>query len=621
MGAVPARRVLLFLVLGGLLARVIYLAQVAALPFFQDPMGDSARYLERADEILAGDIVGSRAFFYGGTLYPYLLAAFTLVFGRNLFPICLAQVVMGACLGPLLYRIALQAVVPVESARIVGLLAASLCLFYGPLAFLEADLLMSSWALLFLMGAAYLLLDGLGRAAEGRGALTFALAGLGIGLAVSDRPNLIALVPAALVWQAIFSPRPARARAVSALAIGAAVVPAVVAGLNYASSGRCVLLTTSTGINFYIGNHPGARGTFDEPWSRSDTHFTALHTDLEESSRLMAARLSGADLGAVEASSFWLGRGLAFLRENPGEALVLYVRKLQLFWNAVEIPNHLNFSFIRSHAPALWLMPLGFGVIGPLALFGLGSSSSRHLLTRPALVLLALLILVPMVTLLPFFIADRYRAPVMPPLILLSACGLFDLGRRLRDGQRRWRAAAALASVLLLGLVVHHRLAQFDTSRDFWLLAQAYKKQGNLPKAARSYERALEVAPENAVLHNNLGVVYGQMGKMELAEARYRRAIAIDPDLLFPVKNLGLLLIGRGETQESFGMLVRAQSGEPEDIDVARALSVLYLGRGDGDQARRLARKVLALQEDDPTALGVIEAGSASRRESDPGSR
>src|SRR5262245_16918275 len=85
------RKPLLYLLLLGLLARVLYLGEVYSLPFFQDPVGDSARYLERARAILAGDFVGDRPFFYGGIFYPYLLAVNLKVFGSNLYPMCLAQ--------------------------------------------------------------------------------------------------------------------------------------------------------------------------------------------------------------------------------------------------------------------------------------------------------------------------------------------------------------------------------------------------------------------------------------------------------------------------------------------------------------------------------------------------
>src|SRR5207247_1525324 len=118
----------------------------------------------------------------------------------------------------------------------------------------------------------------------------------------------------------------------------------------------------SGGINLYIGNHPGATGAYDEPWADRDAQFAARHTELEEASIRMASTLAGRDLTPEQASGLWAGKALAFVSGHPGEAAKLTLRKALLLLNAQEIPNHLNFSFLRRHAPALWSMPVGLGV-------------------------------------------------------------------------------------------------------------------------------------------------------------------------------------------------------------------------------------------------------------------
>jgi len=268
-----AKRVLLYLVLAGLLVRVVYLGEVSALPFFHDPVGDSARYLDRAREIAAGDMVGDRPFFYGGMLYPYMIALDLLVFGENLYPICLAQALAGCALAWVIHALVLAGArtgggtTPVRAAAVA---AAALALFYGPFAFLEADLLMISWTLLLLMSAALLLVKAAGeetREGRGRRIAWIGTAGLCLGLAASERPNLVALLPALAIWVLLCVPAPSRFPGMLALLAGGGVVLAGVTAINHAASGRWIPLTTSSGINFYIGNNPGARGTFDEPWT------------------------------------------------------------------------------------------------------------------------------------------------------------------------------------------------------------------------------------------------------------------------------------------------------------------------------------------------------------------
>ena len=44
------------------------------------------------------------------------------------------------------------------------------------------------------------------------------------------------------------------------------------------------------------------------------------------------------------------------------------------------------------------------------------------------------MVLVPMITVLPFFVADRYRITAVPPLIAAAGFGLMDLRRLVSEG-------------------------------------------------------------------------------------------------------------------------------------------------------------------------------------------
>ncbi|MGH9870559.1 MAG: glycosyltransferase family 39 protein [Candidatus Polarisedimenticolia bacterium] len=568
------RRLLLYLLLAGLLARVVYQHQVAALPFFQDPVGDSARHLERAREILAGNLLPDRPFFYGGILYPWVLAAFALVFGANLYPVVLAQALAGCLLSWLLYRLAVACVPPGRrrAGRRAGMIAAALALFYGPLAFLEADILMVSWTLPALAMAGILLLRA---CRKGRDLIGPAgAAGLLLALAATERPNLVALLPVGAVWIAAAFPARARLRGAACLLGASALVLAPVAWMNHAASGRWVLLTTSGGINFSIGNHPGARGTFEEPWS-ADTHATARDTDLESASQAWASRGAGSPLDAVETSRWWWAQGWSWVRSAPAAAGRLAARKLALLWNDQEPPNHLHFAFLRETAPALWLMPITFAWIAPAGLYGLLWPGPRRGRDQSATALLALLVAVPMMTVLPFFVADRYRIAMVPPLMVCAGFGLERLGRLARiPGGRTWAAGSA-AAMVVAGWILARPLLEFDRSRDYWMMAQAWKKAGALEEAVSGYGKAIALAPDDAVLRNNLGVLLAGMGRVPEAEQEYRRAIALDPSLAFPHKNLGLLLARTGRREEALVHLAKARESEPQDREILQALEAM----------------------------------------------
>jgi 4-amino-4-deoxy-L-arabinose transferase-like glycosyltransferase len=583
-----ARRALLLLILAALLARVVYLQQVSALPFFHDPVGDSAGSLARARGILAGEYLPAAPYFYGGILYPWILAGFALLFGANLYPVCLVQALLGCALVWAVYRFAVRAAPSRRRrrGRRAGLAAAGLTALYGPFAFLEADILMVSWTLLALALAGGTLLKARRRASRGQGvAVAASIVGLLLGLAATERPNLVALIPAAAIWMAwetwrlpsLRRGKTARLSGPAALFAAAACVIAPVAWTNHAVSGRWVLLTTSGGINFAIGNHEGATGTFDEPWQAEDAHAAARETDLQEASLRRARAGSGRTLDPVEASAWWWSQGWLWIASQPAAAASLTLRKAALFWNGQELPNHLHFDFMREVAPALRLMPLTFGWVAPFGLAGLLSPAARRRIDPSACRLLAVLVLLPMLTVLPFFVADRYRVVVVPALLASAGWSIERLAAGLRRpaGGSRRRAAIGAGALLVSGLFLSIPLVESDRARDHWMLAQAWKKQGRFEESVASYLRAVSLSPGDAVLRNNLGLSLALAGRAREAEREYRRALDLDPQLAFPAKNLGLLLLRQGRAEEARVWLEKALARDPLDPEAARALAAI----------------------------------------------
>ena len=64
------------------------------------------------------------------------------------------------------------------------------------------------------------------------------------------------------------------------------------------------------------------------------------------------------------------------------------------------------------------------------------------------------------------------------------------------------------------------------------------KDQGNLDEAVACYRRALELKPDFAEAHNNLGNALKDQGKLDEAVACYRRALELKPDYAAAHSNL-----------------------------------------------------------------------------------
>ena len=587
-----------------LVARVLYLCQVAALPFFDQPVGDSAAHLRRAAEIASGSFLPSRPFYYCSIFYPYYLAATLALFHGSLFAVCLIQTIAGVGVVGLLAVLARALFGPAA-----GLAAGAIAALYGPFAFLEADVLGVVWGQLAL-AAGMLAAVRWSQSGERRGATAngwLGLAGLAFGLAAVERPNLLVVAPLVALWCAARTGARRVRRPVLALAGGVAAPLAVVLALNVAGSGQWVPLTISAGINLSLGYHPGATGTFEEPWEKSSPHFAALHPEPEEAMTAMASAEVGRTLTPREASAYWGRKAVEFIRAHPAEAAWVTFRRAALMLNAAEVPNHLDFEFMRERAPALWLMPIGFGAVLALAVIGLGDAFRTSGVRRGAW-LLALVSAGVLASVLPFTVADRYRAPMVPALIVAAGGGVVALARIARERRQsvdRGALAVLLAS-LLAALVTMVPLVRPLRGRNYWMLAQAYQAHGDLDAAIAAYEAAVRAEGNDGSLLNNLAMAYRARGDRARAAAALRRAIAASPGLAYPHRNLGMLLVMQGDTEAALAELRAAQRIEPDDAETAAALGALLAERGETREAGEQLARARALAPDDPRLRDLI---------------
>ena len=69
-----------------------------------------------------------------------------------------------------------------------------------------------------------------------------------------------------------------------------------------------------------------------------------------------------------------------------------------------------------------------------------------------------------------------------------------------------------------------------------------------IPEAVACYHRALELKPDLAGAHNNLGIAFKDQGNLEKAVASYRRALELKPDYAEAQFNLGNALKDEGNS-------------------------------------------------------------------------
>src|SRR3990172_4395110 len=81
--------------------------------------------------------------------------------------------------------------------------------------------------------------------------------------------------------------------------------------------------------------------------------------------------------------------------------------------------------------------------------------------------------------------------------------------------------------------------------------ALTHHRAGRLPEAEAGYRRVLELKPDWADAHNNLGVTLWDQGRQAEAEASYRRALEIEPDYVEAHYNLANAMRDQGRLSEA----------------------------------------------------------------------
>src|SRR5258708_30607632 len=109
------------------------------------------------------------------------------------------------------------------------------------------------------------------------------------------------------------------------------------------------------------------------------------------------------------------------------------------------------------------------------------------------------------------------------------------------------RVIEILAAGLMLGVLIRPcpALAQDpDTqAKEFKRKGIEFQSKGLLVKAIDQYDRAIELNPQDASSHNNLGLALKDMDLLDDAEGNLRAAIQLKPEDANYHYNLGIVLM------------------------------------------------------------------------------
>jgi 4-amino-4-deoxy-L-arabinose transferase-like glycosyltransferase len=479
--------------------KLLVVFQLKDHPLLQPDVGlDTAAYAELARRVLAGDLALGPGLYFVSPLYIYFLAA-SLAVTDSFTAVRVIQVLLGTMSVGFVYLSARE-----WFGERAAWIAAGLATFTGLFTFYETLILQASLDAFLTSAALLCVTRGLCAVPETRPVkpeVWWGTAGLVFALSLMNRPNMafgLGGIAAALLVRRRFRPLSVL---VAGLLIGTAPVALRNAVVSQQWSLASAFASSHGGLNFYIGNSETATGFYHQV-----PGITPNIKGQSEDARRVAEKALGRTLDDAETSRYFFNLARTWIVEHPMAAATLFARKLGYTFSAhhIALPHSYPF-YAYDVGTVLRLYIVGPWLLIPLGLVGLACflPSAPH--RRDYLVWVSF---VPgyAIGVAVFFIAERYRLPLLVPLCIGSGAAI--------DGAVRASAARRMAALAMPGVVFaillvlsNWRLALHDGRWEEGLrLAEHLVTIGRYDEAEQWVTTLEATAPRRGVAEYGVGV-------------------------------------------------------------------------------------------------------------------
>ena len=577
---------------GVLLIRVVVLARLTASPYLLPTRGDMHFYDDWAQRILNGQLTDHLAF-YGLPGYAYLLAALYQIAGYGPFIPALLQALLDAGTAVLIYKVSVGIFsgTGLRRAQIAGVLAAVGWAFFVPAQTYAVVLMPTAW-FVFIFWLILWRIVSRKNAPTKWGAL---ILGLLVGLAATAIATILFLIPlvvgAILLKPAISTHSQFRTRinALVLLFLGAAAGTSPCWVHNCFIAHDRVFLSAHSGINFWIGNNPGAIG-----YPRFPPGLHAGQAAMLQDSIDAAESAAGHALPRGQVSQYWAAKARNYITSHPVAWLRLLALKLRNLWSAFQYDDLSIITILREQN--VTLPGIYFGLVATLGLPAIFLVWKTAPLSR----WIALAIALHVLALLPVFTTERYRLPIVPGLLIFAAFGLVAFFNHVVAGKFRW--AIAYAAFLILS---SYFISWPQRDPSLWAL-DAYNsgwqalESGNLPLAEKKLQLARAYVPTNPETNFALGNLRLAEGNSAAASTFYLTTLQLDDGHRGALNNLGVIALDHKQFDLAEHWFRRALDLNTRSAKTHFLLARTYAARGDRADACAEIDSAVALSPQQP---------------------
>jgi tetratricopeptide (TPR) repeat protein len=142
-----------------------------------------------------------------------------------------------------------------------------------------------------------------------------------------------------------------------------------------------------------------------------------------------------------------------------------------------------------------------------------------------------------------------------------------------------------------------------------WALAE----KGQYDASIALWEKALDLNPDDAKAHNNLGRALAGKGEFDEAMRHWLKAVAVNPAYAEAHNNLGVAFVRKGRFDEAIVHLKRALDAYPVSAELHNNLASALSGKGKYDQAFAHWQKALQINPGYAEAHNDFGTGLFSR--------